>query len=198
MTEGTLIKINENGSPVEFYLAKHNYEPGLNGQGRELVVRKDCYDQRSWNSPDANAWASSGMLSWLNRNYKALLSPWLQETIGNTTYHYTPGENNNTVTSRSDGIFLLSLTELGFSDTFANVEGSALPIASTLRIACVNGAPAYQWTRSPYTYNDYSVWSSNPNGIKSSIGASASYGSRPCFTLPSTATVTEELELVEG
>ena len=41
LTEGTIIKINENGSPVEFYLAKHSYEPTLNGEGRELVVRKD-------------------------------------------------------------------------------------------------------------------------------------------------------------
>lgn len=41
LAEGTLIKILENGSPVEFYLAKHSYEPSLNGEGRELVVRKD-------------------------------------------------------------------------------------------------------------------------------------------------------------
>src|SRR5699024_368444 len=27
LAEGTLIKILENGSPVEFYLAKHSYEP---------------------------------------------------------------------------------------------------------------------------------------------------------------------------
>ena len=32
-------------------------------------------------------------------------------------------------------IFALSLTELGQSHTYVNTEGSALPIASTLRIA---------------------------------------------------------------
>lgn len=26
MPEGSIVKINENGSPVDFYVAKHNYE----------------------------------------------------------------------------------------------------------------------------------------------------------------------------
>lgn len=32
--EGSIIKINENGSPVEFYVAKQDYEPTLNGGGQ--------------------------------------------------------------------------------------------------------------------------------------------------------------------
>ena len=31
--EGALVKLNENGSPVEFYVTKHDYEPDLNGAG---------------------------------------------------------------------------------------------------------------------------------------------------------------------
>ena len=42
MELGTLVKLNENGTPAEFYVACHNYEAGLNGNGRTLVVRKDC------------------------------------------------------------------------------------------------------------------------------------------------------------
>ena len=42
--EGDIIKLNEGGSPVEFYVSKHDYESGLNGSGRTLVVRKDTYD----------------------------------------------------------------------------------------------------------------------------------------------------------
>lgn len=42
--EGSIIKLKENGVLVEFYIAKQNYESGLNGAGRVLVVRKDCYD----------------------------------------------------------------------------------------------------------------------------------------------------------
>lgn len=46
LDEGAIIKLNESGAPVEFYVAKHDYEPDLNGAGRTLVVRKDVYDQR--------------------------------------------------------------------------------------------------------------------------------------------------------
>ena len=43
-------------SGLPFYLAKHDYESGLNGAGRTLFVRKDCYDERKWNSNNAK-WA---------------------------------------------------------------------------------------------------------------------------------------------
>ena len=41
---GSIIKIKENGTLVDFYVAKHDYESGLNGTGRTLVVRKDCFE----------------------------------------------------------------------------------------------------------------------------------------------------------
>ena len=44
ITPGAILYLNESGSPVPFYIAKHDYESGLNGDGRTLVVRKDCYD----------------------------------------------------------------------------------------------------------------------------------------------------------
>lgn len=41
---GSIIQLKENGKLVSFYVAKHNYENSLNGMGRTLVVRKDCYE----------------------------------------------------------------------------------------------------------------------------------------------------------
>lgn len=93
-TEGSIIKINESGSPVEFYVAKHNYEAGLNGTGRTLVVRKDCYDERGWNSTDVNAYATSSIDSWLNGDYKGLLGVGIQAQIRTTKFRYTPGNGN--------------------------------------------------------------------------------------------------------
>lgn len=43
LPEGSIIKLNEDDAPVEFYIAEHNYESDLNGAGRTLLVRKDCY-----------------------------------------------------------------------------------------------------------------------------------------------------------
>ena len=53
---GSIIKLKENGKLVEFYVGVHNYENSLNGTGRTLVFRKDCYDQRQWHTSNVNAW----------------------------------------------------------------------------------------------------------------------------------------------
>ena len=184
-SEGDIIQLNEGGVPVDFYVAKHDYESALNGAGRTLVVRKDVYDQRAWHSSNVNAWASCTMRSWLNGDYKALLGPEIQEAMGTTTYRYTPGNGNTSVSTRSDAVFLLSATELGQSTTSANVEGSALPIASTLQIAYQWGSATTQWTRSPYTDYADGAWLLNSGGrIRGSVCTGAR-GSRPAFTLPS-------------
>ena len=189
---GSIIKLKENGTLVDFYVACHNYEQSLNGAGRTLVVRKDVYDQRTWHSSNVNAWASCSMRSWLNSTYKALLDADIQEAMGTTTYRYTPGNGNTTASTRSDAVFLLSLTELGQSTTYANVEGSALPIASTLRIAYQNGSATTQWTRSPYTGNTYYAWWLNSVGGINDDYCFSSDGSRPAFTLPSSLYVSDD------
>ena len=189
---GSIIKLKENGTLVDFYVACHNYEQSLNGTGRTLVVRKDVYDQRAWHSSNVNAWASCTMRSWLNSTYKALLDADIQEAMGTTTYRYTPGNGNNTVTTRSDAVFLLSLTELGQSHTYANVEGSALPIASTLQIAYQGGSATTQWTRSPLTGLTNSAWWLLSGGGIDRNGCALTRGSRPAFTLPSSLYVSDD------
>lgn len=189
---GSIIKLKENGTLVDFYVACHNYEQSLNGAGRTLVVRKDVYDQRAWHSSNVNAWASCTMRSWLNSTYKALLDADIQEAMGTTTYRYTPGNGNNTVTTRSDAVFLLSLTELGQSHTYANVEGSALPIASTLQIAYQGGSATTQWTRSPLTGGASGAWWLGSGGGVGGGGCTGSGGSRPAFTLPSSLYVSDD------
>lgn len=189
---GSIIKLKENGTLVDFYVACHNYEQSLNGAGRTLVVRKDVYDQRQWHSSNVNAWASCTMRSWLNSTYKALLDADIQEAMGTTTYRYTPGNGSWGVTTRSDAVFLLSLTELGQSHSYANVEGSALPIASTLRIAYQGGSATTQWTRSPYTYDTGSAWWLYSNGSINYDYCTNTYGSRPAFTLPSSLYVSDD------
>ena len=181
---GSVLKIKENGQDVDFYVAKQDYENELNGAGRTLMVRKDCYDNWVWDSGNVNAYAESDIDSWFNNTYKALLDESIQEAIGTTKFHYTPGNGNNTVGTLERAIFALSLTELGQSNTYANTEGSALPIASTLQVAYRNGRPTPQWTRSPVKNYTGDAWWLDSNGDISSITCNNSYGSRPAFTLP--------------
>lgn len=188
---GSIIKLKESGTLVEFYVAKHDYENGLNGNGRTLIVRKDCYDMRVFSNSN-NAYANSSLDSWLCNTYLKLLDADIQAAIGTTKFYYTPGNGNYTVTTLQRAVFQLSLTELGKSASYAKTEGSALPIASTLQIAYRNGSAVVQWTRTPNTDSTNSVCCLYANGNVNYDYYDFSYGSRPAFTLPSTLSVSDD------
>lgn len=189
---GSIVKLKENGVLVDFYVAKHDYENGLNGSGRTLVVRKDCYDTRQWHTSNVNAYATSAIDTWLNSTYKNLLDADIRGVIGTTKIKYTPGNGNTTVGTLERAIFLLSVTELGKSASYANTEGTALSIASSLQIAYLNGSAVVQWTRSPYTNYTSSAYYLHTNGDVSNGYCDNTYGSRPAFTLPSTLSVSDD------
>ena len=184
--EGDIIKLNENGSPVEFYVSCHDYESGLNGAGRTLAVRKDCYDQRQWHTSNVNAYASSDLDAWFNGTYKNLLDPAIQTAIGTTKFYYTPGNGNNTVGTLERAVFALSAYELGKSESWFNKEGTTLPNATNYQIAKLNGSAVVQWTRSPYTTNASGASYLDTDGNVYGTSCTYTYGSRPAFTLPST------------
>ena len=184
--EGDIIKLNESGSPVEFYVSKHDYESSLNGAGRTLVVRKDVYDNRSWDNGNVNAYSGSDLDTWFNGTYKNLLDPAIQTAIGTTKFYYTPGNGNKTVGTLERAVFALSATELGQSASWFNVEGSALPIDSTLQVAYRNGSATTQWTRSPHPGSTGDALCLITSGNVGSGNCTDAHGSRPTFTLPST------------
>lgn len=184
ITPGAILMLNESGSPVPFYIAKHDYESGLNGAGRTLVVRKDCYDMRAFNNSN-NTYAGGALDSWLCNTYPKLLDADIQAAIGMTKFYYTPG-GSYSVTTLQRAVFQLSLTELGKKASDANTEGSALPIASTLQIAYRNGSAVVQWTRTPKKGVFNYVYDLGSNGSVYNDIYNSLCGSRPAFALPST------------
>ena len=192
-TPGDIVKINENNSPVEFYVATHDYESELNGNGRTLVVRKGIYDNRVWDSGNVNTYASSDLDSWFNSTYKNMLDADIRSLIGTTKIPYTPGGGNWTVGTLERAVFALSATELGLSESWFNVEGSALPIATTLQRPLPDSVSTTQWTRSPSTNRTYDVvWLRGGGGGAGGTYCTESLGSRPCFTLPENCYVDNE------
>ena len=193
LSEGTIIKILENGSPVEFYLAKHDYEPELNGSGRMLCVRKDCHSNEQWNSDQSGSYKSSVINKWLNQDYKQMFSKNVQSLIGSTTFY--SGTNSSTYTA---SIFLLSSAELGYAtDTLTN-EGTLLPIANTLKTAKWQGSAVFWWQRSYGIRDNRMAGNFNQVGVGGYGYKDSAYGRRPCFTLPSTARVNTDLNLIES
>ena len=193
---GSIIKIKESGSPVEFIVCKHDYESELNGSGRTLVVRKDCYDNRQCHSSNVNAYATSDIDAWFNSTYKNLLDADIRGAIGTTKFKYTPGNGNNIVSTLERAIFSLSATELNKSESWFNVEGTALEIASSLKIAYMNGSAVVQWTRSPFRNSRDYACHLNSDGTVDANYCASSYGSRPAFTLPSDALVDDSGNVV--
>ena len=187
IAEGQLVKLLENGTAVEFYVAKHNYESQLNGTCRTLLVRKDCYDERAWHNSQVNAYATSDIDTWLNGTYKAFLDSLTQELIGETSFYYTPGNGVYTVSTLTRSVFLLSLAELDWVPSEFNAEGSSLPIASVLHTA------DRFWTRSPTNDSAYYV-----GYVGGYAACSVEMGSRPCFTFPSGACFDEETMMFNG
>lgn len=209
LAEGTLIKILENGAPVEFYLAKHDYEPSLNGQGRELVVRKDCTnDNQMYTLYSSNIFSNSYILSYLDSTYVGLFSSYTQGLIATTAFYSAsdPSENNSPVVSIRHKAFLLSATELDFdgNDVYGNwfTEGSPLTNGKFYWTVYMPDAGNYMWfTRSGRRNDNNEVWVVRSDGSDADTVTVSSYqygyGCRPCFTLPSTAMVDTSLNLIE-
>lgn len=187
ITPGAILYLNESGSPVPFYIAKHDYESGLNGAGRTLLVRKDCYDKRAFNRKN-NAFSGSSMDTWLNNTWLKLLDADIQAAISKTKFYYTTGNGNNTVTTLQRAVFLLSVTELGQSSPYANTEGTALAsaVCSQLAIAYYDGNATTPWTRTPSTRDTSYVFCLRTDGGLERNKSGGFNSSRPTFTLPDT------------
>lgn len=186
MELGALVKLNENGTPVEFYVACHNYEAGLNGNGRTLVVRKDCYDIRTFASSKKPSYSSSSLNDFLVGTYFNLLDAGVREMVGTTKFY---AESAPTL-ERS--VFQLSATELTGSARVPK-EGSILPIASILKVAHINGASTSQWTRTPFTSFPSFAYILDNLGLLSNLSYANPCGSRPAFTLPESTLVGDDM-----
>lgn len=206
LAEGTIIKINENGAPVEFYLAKHNYEPDLNGPGRELLVRKDCWAAlQEWQPSSSINDYNGSKCDALSKSYSNnVFDDYVKEIIGTTKFRYTEmGVGVTRLTTIERTSFSLSGTEMGFSHDDLNIEGSAIPIASSIRIANYLGEP-HRWSlRSPDINNWNFCFAINKNGqlstppIRVDVGAGFTDSSiRPAFTLPDSTMFDAQLNLL--
>lgn len=183
--EGSLVKLNENGVPIEFYVAKHDYEPELNGSGRTLLVRKDCYAKSVFGTN--TAYAGNTLDSLLNNTYLQLLEQRIQTLIGTTTFYYTVGNGDSTLTTLSRAVFALSISELGRNTNNANVEGSELPNYETLR-----KSDNSHWTRTPMKTSASTAYYFTAAGTRSSDTVNTNDYARPAFTLPADIMVLED------
>lgn len=193
---GSIVKIKENGTPVNFIVLQHGYP--ASGNGRTLLLREALYNTMAFDSSN-NDYASSDIDTWLNGTYLNLIDADIRSQIAAVNIKSSTGNGTYNVRDLSRKVFLLSYTEAGFSgSSYAKVEGTALSYfnSSSKRIAYLNGAATYWWLRSPRAYGTSSAWHVSTNGDSGYYYVTYSYGSRPAFTLPSSLSVSDDGSVV--
>lgn len=206
LPEGSIIKLNEDDAPVEFYIAEHNYESDLNGAGRTLLVRKDCYasyNLANYSSP-SNYFPNTSIYKVLNGTYKVKLDAAVRIAMGTTSFKTVQTVRNlmnnkisGTMTTVSAAVFVLSKTEINNSTNYNLSEGAQLPISDTLKIALFNGEAVNWLTRSSSELNAiYYVSSSGSISAVYYHQNSDNYYMRPVFTLPETMEVDGDFNLI--
>ncbi len=195
LAEGTVITIKENGSPVEFFTAKQDYESDLNGLGRVLFVRKNCLDEllqmSSWSRM---SFEYTSLCSNLNKTYLARFSSAVQAAISTTTFF-----SERASYTATKAIFVLSATEMGYVKSYTTsgaavttiVEGTKLSISELLI-----PSEREQWTRTVSSQDPWRVAVSTSGGF-SAVNPTFELAVCPCFTLPATMEVDSNLELIE-
>ncbi|MBM6924132.1 fibronectin type III domain-containing protein [Hydrogenoanaerobacterium saccharovorans] len=204
LAEGTTLKIKKpSGTIAIYYIAKHNYEPNLNGNGRCAVVLKEHegspggYNVASWDSNGENAYLSATIhTQYLKESFLNTFDEPTKKLIGKTKFYVSRGNQDKTIITGEAEIFLPSVTELGLttrvgSDWSPAVEGSRFPNYSTIQ---VSGANSF-WTRTsneatPDKYNSASAYicQSGTSDVASTNTSAGGY-IREMFTLPETAEV---------
>lgn len=190
LTEGSLVSVLEDGKLTPFYVAKHNYEADLNGEGRTLLVRKDVHSNRVWDADGGKNYGASDLDVWFNGDYKDSLSNIVKGHIGVTEFPCAVGNGNTTLTAFSRSVFALSFRELNFTNSGGAAEGSPLPIANVLKVAYLNGVASEHWLRSPHV--NMGAFYMTAGGDLGAKGTNTSCGVRPCFTLPADIALRDE------
>ena len=139
LAEGAVIKINENGNPVEFYVAKHNYQSDINGTGRDLILRRYVATELAFDASSTshgiNYWDESDIRQWLVGTYIRRFTQTARTMIGKTKIYYTQGNGNNTTVIDTLPVFILSLMELTGNPGQTGILGERIPIYNTVKIA---------------------------------------------------------------
>lgn len=195
---GTVVKINENGSPVN-YLVVHQglpssmYDASCDGT---WVLRRDIYKNAVWDAENSNVLPGADIFTTMS-GMLSLYDSFIQSAIKTVKIPYCIGGNSPTVKNGADGlqckIFPLSGYEVGFTKStngFFPEDGSVLSYFKgmsdvdpkrTAKIENVNG----RWLLRSSTFANYGgVWAVETTGGSRVVDSSASNGIRNAFILP--------------
>lgn len=211
---GTLVKVNENGAPVEYMIVNQGnpdasmYDASCDGC---WLLRKDIAENRKWDSTN-NDYQNSDIHAYLNGDWGSRYNAGILSQIKQVKIPYVNGTGSGgLVASGANGlsckIFLLSGYELGWTtsdDSRFPRDGAKLSYfssgtstaANNKRIANYNSSANNWWLRSLVINYTNRVWNVNSIGNYYSSYYTNIYGVRPAFIIPSTALVDDNLNVI--
>lgn len=204
---GSIVKIKVNGASKDFIVVQQGnpntgtYDASCDGT---WLLMKDIYTTSTFSSNN-NSYKDSSIHSYLNSTFFNLIDGDIRNAIKQVKIPYQNGTGSGgSLATGSNGlstkVFLLSGYEVGWTTSdngyfpkdgvrlayFGNSSGG-----NSKRIVYNGSSAAIWWLRSPYTYDNVSVWHVNTDGSSGSW-YSHSCGVRPAFILPSTLVVSDD------
>ena len=217
LADGTIIKINENGSPVEYLIVNQGlpssmYDTSCDGC---WILRKEIAGLRTWDSSDSNDYKNSNLQAYLNGSWLSRYSAGVLSQIKQVKIPYWNGDGyNGSIATGANGlsckIFLLSGYELGWTTSdnsqfprdgtklsyFSSGSSSA---ANNKRIANYNGRTQTWWLRSPNIGSSRKVWDVDSDGhydVTDLSYLTYTLGVRPTLVLPSDILIDDNLNVL--
>ena len=211
---GTIIKINENGAPVEYLIVHQGlpaamYDESCNGC---WVLRKTVAPSRVWDSTN-NDYKNSDIQAYLNGSWTSRYEPWVMEKVRQVKIPYQDGVGNaGRIESGENGLscklFLLGAYELGWTDRWDEgfpedgvkldyfTDGTSSS-ADGKRVAVFDdGGEASWWLRSCVQRGSAGVWRVMTDGDFDGIQCNRDFGVRPAVILDPATLVDQNLNLV--
>ena len=203
---GSIVKINENGSPVNYIvvhqgLPSRMYDASCDGT---WLLRQACIEEDGWAS-NFNLIDQSYIQEYFNSNMLALYDSEIQGKIKTVKIPYCPGNNSSSVNSGANGlsckVFPLGAIEVGLlTNSSIPNDGAKLDYfiegtdssANDKRTATLNGAVTDWWLRTPYARNREDVCFIQHYGALSWQAPDISAGYRPTIILPTNLFVLDD------
>ncbi|MDR3121277.1 MAG: DUF6273 domain-containing protein [Clostridiales bacterium] len=208
--QGYIVYIDENGFYTPYLVLSSDYN------GNVLLLRDKLLEKTMpFNENESHMWASyeyggyyenSSIDTYLNADFFDSMGQYVQDAIVSSEIVITDkaslGVTGNSTTTISRKVFLLSLVELNAAKTDASVsEGKVLKYFADdynrRRATLPNGDECAYWTRTPETWETYTIFTIGKNGVGSG-SADINSGVRPAFCLKETTSIVQRTDIVEG
>lgn len=207
---GSTVKLMEGGTAIEYLVVNQGipsnsnlYDASCDGT---WLLRKDCHSKRAWNTSNINNYETSAINNWLNGDFFNSFGSVEQAAIKQVKIPYGKGSGSSSISSGASGlsakIFLLGYAELGITGNNFMRDGATLAYFSGAtdsdRVAMLNGATAFWFTRSTYSGNSSRVYSITSSGGLAYGNASDPSGIRPALVIPQTALFDASTLILKG